>query len=189
MRPELATQRAARVQQGFNLIEAAIVLGVVGLVIGGIWVAAAQVQENLRISKFSGQLVSIQSSVRQLFYRKGPIPSGEVSSLIAAGIFPADMVSNSQVYSPWGGQLMNLLGASSDDYEMYWSFNDVNDCIAMWMALRKIGATTFVDSTDFGGDNFGGELQPTASVTDVEDTCEAAAPYVTRNFQIFLRSN
>jgi len=30
-------------QSGFNLIEAAIVLGVVGLVIGGIWIAAASV--------------------------------------------------------------------------------------------------------------------------------------------------
>ena len=34
---------AKKSKRGFNLIEAAIVLGVVGLVIGGIWVAAAKV--------------------------------------------------------------------------------------------------------------------------------------------------
>lgn len=34
----------------FSLIEAAIVLGVVGLVIGGIWVAAAAVQETMRVN-------------------------------------------------------------------------------------------------------------------------------------------
>ena len=39
---------AARKKKGFNLIEAAVVLGVVGLVIGGIWVAAASVKERLR---------------------------------------------------------------------------------------------------------------------------------------------
>jgi type II secretory pathway pseudopilin PulG len=33
--------RRRQSQQGFNLIEAAIVLGVIGLVIGGIWVGAA----------------------------------------------------------------------------------------------------------------------------------------------------
>lgn len=35
-----------RLRLGFNLIEAAIVLGVVGLVIGGIWVAASAVRNN-----------------------------------------------------------------------------------------------------------------------------------------------
>lgn len=36
---------------GFNLIEAAIVLGVVGLVIGGIWVAAASISHRLSVNK------------------------------------------------------------------------------------------------------------------------------------------
>jgi hypothetical protein len=35
-------------QSGFNLIEAAIVLGAIGLVIGGIWIAASAVNRNLR---------------------------------------------------------------------------------------------------------------------------------------------
>lgn len=39
-----------RSKRGFNLIEAAIVLGVVGLVIGGLWVAAAKVRENMFVS-------------------------------------------------------------------------------------------------------------------------------------------
>jgi hypothetical protein len=33
--------------KGFNLIEAAITLAVVGLIIGGVWVASASVNENL----------------------------------------------------------------------------------------------------------------------------------------------
>ena len=46
-------------RRGFNLIEAAIVLGVVGLVIGGIWVAAAAVQQNLREADASKGLIQI----------------------------------------------------------------------------------------------------------------------------------
>lgn len=42
--------KAAARRRGFNLIEAAIVLGVIGLVIGGIWVAAAKVQQNMRVN-------------------------------------------------------------------------------------------------------------------------------------------
>lgn len=47
-----------RTLRGFNLIEAAIVLGVVGLVIGGIWVAAAAVQSNLREADASKGLLA-----------------------------------------------------------------------------------------------------------------------------------
>lgn len=35
--------------KGFNLIETAIVLGIVGLIIGGIWVAAAEVQKRAMV--------------------------------------------------------------------------------------------------------------------------------------------
>jgi hypothetical protein len=43
--------RTARRKRGFNLIEAAIVLGVVGLVIGGIWVAASSVSRTMGINQ------------------------------------------------------------------------------------------------------------------------------------------
>jgi hypothetical protein len=39
-------------QRGFNLIEAAIVLGVIGLVIGGIWTAAASTYEKMKWAEF-----------------------------------------------------------------------------------------------------------------------------------------
>jgi len=40
-----------RTEKGFSLIEAAIVLGIIGLVIGGIWVAATAVRNNQRNAK------------------------------------------------------------------------------------------------------------------------------------------
>ncbi len=52
------------VRRGFNLVEAAIVLGVVGLVIGGIWTGAASVKQNHWISETSkGVLLSVQTIV------------------------------------------------------------------------------------------------------------------------------
>ncbi len=53
-----------RRRRGFNLIEAAIVLGVVGLVIGGIWVAAAEVSERMRIQRTIEQLSFMVNCVR-----------------------------------------------------------------------------------------------------------------------------
>ena len=47
-----------RAQSGFTLIEAAIVLAIIGLVAGGIWVAASSVYENLRTARASEQLLA-----------------------------------------------------------------------------------------------------------------------------------
>ncbi len=44
-------------RKGFNLIESAIVLGVVGLVIGGIWVAAATVMKSYQINQTATALI------------------------------------------------------------------------------------------------------------------------------------
>jgi type II secretory pathway pseudopilin PulG len=54
-------------KKGFSLVEAAIVLGVVGLVIGGIWVAAASVKQRWFETKFSeGFLLFVQKTQRYL---------------------------------------------------------------------------------------------------------------------------
>lgn len=84
---------------GFNLIEIAIVMAVVGLIIGGIYVAAATVYKNVRESTTEDDLLQIVESVRNAYQSQGSL--GNVSNsgvplpnLIAAGILPSDMVSS-----------------------------------------------------------------------------------------------
>ena len=57
-----------RRQRGFNLVEAAIVLGVVGLVIGGIWTAAAAVNRNMKLNDLT-QAISIMHNNLSAVYR------------------------------------------------------------------------------------------------------------------------
>lgn len=59
--------RFMRDRRGFSLIEAAIVLSVIGLVVGGIWVAAAALIENLRIKDFVSSALTVQQNTAQLF--------------------------------------------------------------------------------------------------------------------------
>lgn len=63
-------------KKGFNLIEAAIVLGVVGLVIGGIWIAASAVQQEYRRIDIRNAFMDAQRRVTQLYTFK---PSADVS--------------------------------------------------------------------------------------------------------------
>jgi hypothetical protein len=57
----------APARRGFNLVEAAIVLGVVGLVIGGIWMAASAVQKKLRLQKEVTGIITITNNLRTLY--------------------------------------------------------------------------------------------------------------------------
>jgi hypothetical protein len=99
-------------RRGFNLIEAAIVLGVIGLVVGGIWIAAASVKERLDINNFARQILTISSNWKQL-YRGVPQQVGAnttiTTALIDAGVIPRDMVVNGAARAPWGGTVGTIL--------------------------------------------------------------------------------
>lgn len=86
--------------KAFSLIEAAIVLAVVGLVIGGIWVAAVTVRHNFRVSELSAYVLQASAKFQQT------IPLAEYPAPFAAqryithtavdmGIFP---VSSQKYY-------------------------------------------------------------------------------------------
>lgn len=62
-------------KKGFNLIEAAIVLAVVGGVIGGIWGVASKIREDWQVQKVASDINLAVSNLRDIF--KGlPVPSG-----------------------------------------------------------------------------------------------------------------
>jgi len=67
--PALKQQRGRVKKLGFNLIEAAIVLAVVGGVIGTIWVSAATVYENYKVNKTVEQALMISQCIRNKFPR------------------------------------------------------------------------------------------------------------------------
>ncbi len=71
--PPRAAYRNRR--RGFNLIEAAIVLGVVGLVVGGIWWIANKVREDWQVQRVASDINLAASEIRKLF-RGLPLPSG-----------------------------------------------------------------------------------------------------------------
>lgn len=54
-------------KRAFSLIEAAIVLAIVGLVIGGLWAAAASVQRERRLNKIAEQVPLIIENLRRLY--------------------------------------------------------------------------------------------------------------------------
>ena len=89
----LKERMVPRDKRGFTLTEAAIVLGIVGLILGAIWVAAAAVYNNLRVTTTSNQLLQIVQSIRSMHATQQTVDSAINALLVAkAGGIPKDML-------------------------------------------------------------------------------------------------
>lgn len=93
---------------GFSLIEAAIVLGVIGLVIGGIWIAAADLTAKQRLNEAAaGTLTTIENARRLFPAYSYPTTTGTTifigETMHAAGAYPPGWVASlHQAISPEG---------------------------------------------------------------------------------------
>ncbi len=91
-------------QRGFSLVEAAIVLGVVGLVIGGIWAAAATMRFNQKMNQEVQGIAFFISQTRSLYKGLG-----------ANGVVPRKLFENSypdgwQAYAGTTDHFLSPLG-------------------------------------------------------------------------------
>ncbi len=116
---EYAQQRPAR---GFTLTELAIVLGVIGLVIGLIWSAAGSVYANMRLDKAQQEVIAIEHNVRALYASRNTLATTTnftelTVALAQAGVVPSEMLvvnplsMGNQVWttyprSPWGSVVL-----------------------------------------------------------------------------------
>jgi prepilin-type N-terminal cleavage/methylation domain-containing protein len=110
-----------KTKQGFTLTEIAIVLGIIGLILGAIWVAAAAVYSNMRTSKTTTELLHIVQDVRAMYATSGTVDggadmsgfqvqSGKALTYIQAGMFPTDSLNAvganaTSAEDPWGGYI------------------------------------------------------------------------------------
>ncbi|WP_301100321.1 type 4 pilus major pilin [Propionivibrio sp.] len=139
-------QRIARQTRGFTLTEAAIVLGIVGLILGAIWVAAASVYANLRVKQTSEQILTIAQAVRALHATSTTIPAGiNALDVARAGGIPKDMLDDAlnptTVTDVWGGAVNILRGTqvvAGDSFGISFARVPQQPCVDL--AVRNSGA-------------------------------------------------
>ncbi len=153
----ISKRKNAKARRGFNLIEAAIVLGVVGLIIGGIWVAAAAVQSNMKKSDASRGLIQIVQNVRNLYYGQSPTATADITTqLINAGALPANFVNGTAGINPWNGAVtVAIAGASFDQVDVTFNGLPRDGCIELTSRNTNIstgvGLTQMIVDATTGG--------------------------------------
>lgn len=144
-------------QLGFNLIEASIVLGIVGLVLAGVFAAWSTVTSQQRVRKGADMAIVIVQQVRNAYGSRTSFSTTDTTApdtdftraLVMGGIVPSDYVTaaNDSIKSPWGGDVrVKALDATN----MTVSFYNVNkpDCKKLANAILGVGRTqglTFID--------------------------------------------
>jgi len=106
-------------QGGFNLVEAAIVLGVIGLVVGGIWAATSATRNNSNVTRIYGDLAFIQSRMAAI-YPLSDYPTTGFTNVTASafnfGVFPEGytLVSGGgAAVSPSGARIVTQLSCNA----------------------------------------------------------------------------
>jgi hypothetical protein len=89
------------------MTEIAIVLGVMGMILGAIWGAASTVYANKKTTSALQEILAIVANVRGL-YANGQIPAGTLLSpmLVNAGQVPSNMIGScagAPYGAVWGG--------------------------------------------------------------------------------------
>ena len=111
-----------KTKKGFTLTEIAIVLGIIGLILGAVWVAASGVYSNQKVSKANTEILTILQSVRTLYSTSATTGLADATDMTAdlcsAQAFPGDMLktttcSATNVNNPWGGNTTVLSSSSS----------------------------------------------------------------------------
>lgn len=95
-------------KRGFSLIEAAIVLAVVGLVLGGIWWGATSVQKNIKIKSVAEDIILFCNTSMRIMPRS-VIPSNTdyftASQIFSMGLLPKTWMKGNTTVAPFGVEL------------------------------------------------------------------------------------
>ena len=91
-------------KKGFTLTEIAIVLGIIGLILGSVWAAASSVYKNMKISDTERAITSTAQSVRSMFAASGTTGQGSATEITAPGMFPVSWGTVvGAINDPWNG--------------------------------------------------------------------------------------
>ncbi len=82
-----------RQHRGFSLLEVAVVLTIAGLVIAGVWLAAAQTENNNRRARLNRDVLQIVHNLKGVFANQsGAMGVFRNDEAVASGIFPGGWV-------------------------------------------------------------------------------------------------
>lgn len=118
-------------QRGFNLIEIAIVLAVVGLIIGGIYTAASAVTENNRRRNTQTHLLTIVQNIRTTYASQTAFAVPTNAQIEQMRLYPGDLVLIAGAFINSYGGNVNLYAPSAATFTIEFTNISQGGCVEM----------------------------------------------------------
>ena len=136
--------------RAFSLIESAIVLGVIGVVIGGIWAGANAVAISNQKSDALKTTLSIVQGVRNLYVGQTVASNINITgNMVDAGIVPAGWVNGSgTISSPWNRNV--YIYVTSNGVHVYLTSMSKALCADLIFRMPSLVTRTEELTTDVG---------------------------------------
>ena len=97
-----SAKTSASLRRGFTLTEAAIVLGLMGVVVGAIFAALPSVYRRHQLEVAVNQVWQIAGNVRSIYTGRSNVNYPDtVAEQVAASLYPQDMLSGGNPVGPW----------------------------------------------------------------------------------------
>lgn len=139
-------QRRSKWQRGYNLIEAAIVLGVVVVVLGGIWTAAASYNETYKVNKTVEGFLTIVRNIQHLISIRDSQSLGYAQNisfmLVDAALAPKDWIENSSIKNAFGGDVYLSTYDSSKSFNIAITGIPRSACVSLLVKLSTSELTS-----------------------------------------------
>ena len=141
-------------RRGFSLTELAIVLSVIGALLGAIWVAAQGVSSNNRANQAAQDIIQIASNVRSTYMGANTFTDSNTDEVangkfIAANIIPADLVTGAATAkNSWLGNVAVIEGpttntpagvAANRDFRISFCGTPADACMRIASQLANLG--------------------------------------------------
>ena len=178
--------------RGFTLTEIALVLGIIGLILGAIWVAAGSVYNNMRVSRAETELIQITQAILSLYAASDLSGDGSqelTTALVGAKAFPMDTIAastgaNNSVLAPvgpWGGSYIRVYsatqpggtGTTGDSFQVLFNNVPAFACISLVVSATGTGRDTALVAVNFASPS-GAKITPTALTASINAVAAAA---------------
>jgi prepilin-type N-terminal cleavage/methylation domain-containing protein len=130
-------------QAGFTLTEIAIVLGIVGIILGAVWVAAKSVFDANKANQAAQDIITIASNIHATYLAAnsftGPIT---MTQWIAAGVVPSDLITSaSSASNAWNGAVTITASPSGNNraFRITYKGTPADACFRIASQLVNLG--------------------------------------------------